>query len=72
MSPWGVGDIMEELDTHRLKLWSSEDIGGPVSRRAGRAHDAFQLQERALDSLKMHRYSVQHSYATVCSRDTEF
>ena len=54
---------MEELDAHKLKLWSSEDNEGPVSGRAGHAHDASQLQEPALGNLKSHRYSVQHSYA---------
>ena len=63
MFPWGVQDIMEELDAHRSKLWSSEDNKGPVSGCAGQAHDASQLQEPALGNLKTHRYSVQHSYA---------
>ena len=48
MSPWGVQDIIEELDARRLKLWSSEDIEGPESGCAGHARHASQLQEPAL------------------------
>ena len=52
MSPWGVGDMVEKVDTHRVKLWSSGDTEGPVSGCAGQAHDTSPLQEQVLEHFR--------------------
>ena len=52
MSPWGGGDMEEKFDAHRLKLWSSQDIEGPVSGCVGHAHVASKFQEPALRDLR--------------------
>lgn len=54
---------MERIDAHRLKLWSSEGIEGPMSGCAGQAHEASQTPRSGIGAFKRLEFSVQQSYA---------
>ena len=63
MSPRSVGGMMEKIDAHRLTLWSSEGIKGPMSECAGQAHEASQTPRVRTGVFERLTYSVQKSHA---------